>query len=295
MPDVTEEEYPVSVHDLPPEIRQQMSAEVNDSLAQELLKTEGDTPDTYWQIFLNLQYGQNEFVKNAKQANTYLETYAQECISQQGQEQGLNMLFHRYEAFYGIYNEKLEAYQYIGEMYDPAIADCLAKQLLSLGSVREVEAVALMNLERGHVTRAAELYGELGRKYADGDGVGKDRKKAIQYLETSLRYRSSEGYREKLTVLYCAQHPLGTAQEQKEYCLSIMAKHRLLGAQHEYAEFLGQTGRAKEAVSWHMAAGDPTTLGTAQNIAKSFAGRKLWAEATRWYLEAGEPQKAYQW
>lgn len=38
MPDFTEEECPVSVHDLPPEIRQQMSAEVNDSLAQELLK-----------------------------------------------------------------------------------------------------------------------------------------------------------------------------------------------------------------------------------------------------------------
>lgn len=94
-----------------------------------------------------------------------------------------------------------------------------------------------------------------------------------------MRYRSSEEYREKLTALYCAQHSLGTAQEQKEYYLSTMAKRRLLGAQHEYAEFLGQTGRAKDAKEWHMAAGDPTSAETAQDIAEAFvketAGQKL--------------------
>lgn len=294
MPDITEEERRISVHDLPPEIRQQMSAEVNDSLAQELLQKEGSTPDTYWQIFLNLQYGQNEFVKNTKQANAYLDTYAQTCVAQQGQKRGLNTLFHQYETFYGTYDEKQKAYRYIGETYDPGIADSLARQLLHFGSVREIEAVALMNLERGRAARAAELYGELGRKYADGDGAGKDREKAIQYLETCLRYRSSGEYREKLNALYCKRYPQGTAQEQKEYCLSTMAKRRLLGAPHEYAEYLDQKGNTKEAVAWHIVAGDPVSGGTAQDVAGICAEKKLWTEAARWYLKAGNPQAAYQ-
>lgn len=91
-----QEEYnkkTISVTDLPPSIRKQMAAEVNDTVIQDIQKNMDSEEERCWEIFGDLLYGRHDMEPDYSGAITYLGRYIDERAKNEDREHIYMQLF----------------------------------------------------------------------------------------------------------------------------------------------------------------------------------------------------------
>lgn len=86
----------ISVTDLPPSIRKQMAAEVNDTVIHDIQKNMDSEEERYWEIFGDLLYGRHNMEPDYSGAITYLDRYIDERARNENREHIYMELFLRF-------------------------------------------------------------------------------------------------------------------------------------------------------------------------------------------------------
>ncbi len=120
--------------------------------------------------------------------------------------------------------------------------------------------------ELGNTLKAEALYYTLYEIYANGIGIAPNNDKAIQYLKASIKGNNTEERRALLRALYEKDNDGETANKRSCLAYEKVIEDDIPGGKKDYAVYLMEQGRAKDAVGYFVADEDYESAYSAVNI-----------------------------
>ena len=245
---VTETERVITSTDmLPMEVRMKLAAN-----AREKAIASGKSPkDIEWESFIKAGFVQNDLTM----AKQHLANYIGYCLKETNDIEGIcQKLFLDFTQGSNGVRKSAELAEYV---------------ISRVGNTRNVELLQMFvsYYERlNNISKAESLYYTLYEIYANGIGVAVDKNKAITYLKASIKGNNTEERRSLLRRMYENEVVGETANKRSCIAYEKVIKDDIPGASKDYAIYLINQDKRKEAVGYFVADEDYESAYQAVNI-----------------------------
>ena len=302
----------VSFSDIPAKLQKNFAAQINRGLIQSILQGTGTVEEKYWRIFGDLLYEKHGMVPDFSTAYQYFYAYVQEKAKEIPAEQVYLDVFISFQLAIKIAERKKnrnERAVLAEEAFPSANIDRMRENL----SVAQWCAGALTGMMTNLSARSLALLVDWYEKQQDHNMVVRlldcicrqyqqtaDMKNSfsleqiVWYAAKACSYSATANHKAVLNSAYLQMMSAEGAMSQEESGFYQAAISYLSGYAWQYAVFLEQHQRYRDAVLWYILAGQPQV---AHDKACEWAGQLVQqrnlANATKLYFYVGEYNLAY--